>query len=88
MTPVTDEHAFWQLTSAAADIFRYRREHSDVKDGPWGFDRGNGSDDGSSAYAEFSHVAVSGWGKDVLVISARKQLDGSWKVSHKITRAA
>lgn len=89
MIPVTDEHKFWQLTpDAAAELFKYRDENSEVKDGPWGFDRGNASDDKTSAYAIFSHVAISGWGKDVLILSARKQADGSWRVTHEIERAA
>lgn len=88
MIPTTDEHKFWQSTSAAPDIFRYRREHADVKDGPWGFDRGGVSDDKSSAWAVFSHVALSGWAKDVLTISAKAQADGSWALAHDIKRAA
>jgi len=88
MIPVTDEHNFWQLTDAAAAIFDYKQEHPDVKDGPWGFDKGNISDDRKSAWADFSHVAISGWGKDELTLSARKQPDGSWAVTHEITRHA
>jgi hypothetical protein len=86
MIPATDEHKFWQLTSAAADIFAYRRENPAVKDGPWGFDRGNISDDKSSAYALFSCVNESGWGKDELTIFAKKQTDGQWTVTHEIRR--
>lgn len=88
MLPTTDEHKFWQLTQAAAEIFKYRREHTETKDGPWGFDRGGVSDDKTSAYTLFSHVALTGWGKDELTISAKHQPDGSWKVSHVIKRAA
>jgi len=86
MIPVTDEHEFRQLTSAAAEIFAYRGEDPAVKDGPWGFDRGNVSDDKASAYAQFSCANESGWGKDELTIFAKKQADGRWLVTHEIQR--
>lgn len=86
-SPVTDESKFWQLTSAAEPIFTYRREHFEISRSPWGFDRGSVSDDMKSAWASFSCVAVSGWGNDTMTISAGEQPDGSWKISHKVTRA-
>jgi hypothetical protein len=85
LLPTTDEHTFWQATSAASEIFRYKREHPEVKEMPWGFDRGNVSDDDESAYAIFSCTSITGWGKDELIIRAKKQPDGSWKLDHVIT---
>jgi hypothetical protein len=78
---VTDEHAFWNLTDAAEAIFKYHRETPAL----FGeFDRGGVSTDGGAAYAQFSSVALSGWGNDELVISATKTTGGDWKVKHTI----
>lgn len=87
MIRITDESDFWMYGEPAEEIFRYRQENPDVKDAPWGFDRGSVDREGSSAYAVFSHVAVSGWGNDTLYINARRETDGSWVVSHSIERA-
>jgi hypothetical protein len=82
-----DEDRFWNASPAAADIFKYRREHPELKDAVWGFDKGNVDEGGRSNYAWFSRTALSGWGKDKLVISAIQQANGSWKLAHTITLA-
>jgi hypothetical protein len=87
-TPVTDEGDFLQAAPAASEIFRYVRETPDISGSPWGFDRGNTSDDFTRVWANFSCVAVSGWGKDSLSVTAVKQPDGSWLLSHQVVRAA
>ncbi len=89
MIPVTDEHKFWQLTSAAESIFAFHRYEIPSLTGTsaWGFVRGNVSEDRADAYAAFSCRSASGWGDDELTISAKKQLDGSWNVSHTVRRA-
>lgn len=86
-TPITDESKFWQIAPAADLIFKYIDENSEISRSPWGFDNGNYSEDLSSVWASFSCVAVSGWGKDKLSISANKNSDGQWIMSHRVSRA-
>lgn len=83
MNRITDELKFWQASSAAEEIFRYRRENPDVRDMPWGFDHGFISDDKTIVTAVFSCTSITGWGKDELHVSA-KQSDGKWVLSHTI----
>jgi len=87
-SPISDKSKFWQVAPAADEIFRYAKEAPEISQSPWGFDRGNMSDDLSRVWASFSCVAVSGWGKDILTITAEKHADGSWSLSHQVTRAA
>jgi len=82
-----DEDKFWKSSPAAALIFAYRNENEDINTMPWGFDRGGISDDRRSTWASFSCVALSGWGKDMLTISATMTEDNSWQVTHTIKRA-
>ena len=86
-TPIQDEHKFWQLVPCAAQIFKYAKEHPEVGQTPWGFDSGNCSGELDKVWASFSSGAVSGWGKDRLHISAAKQIDGTWQLSHQLARA-
>jgi len=86
-TPIHDEHKFWQLMPCAAEIFKYAKGHPEVGQGSWGFDTGNCSDELDKVWASFSSVALSGWGKDRLHISAVKQSDGAWQLSHQLARA-
>ena len=86
-SPIKDEHKFLQLMPCAAEIFKYAREHPEVGQGSWGFDSGNHSDELDKVWASFSSVALSGWGKDRLHISAVKQRDGTWQLSHQLARA-
>ena len=90
MLLVTDEHKFWDLTSAAEHMFAYLRESIVELTGTsaWSFDRGNVSSNGDSAYAQFSCVGGSGLRTNKLVISAIKQPDGTWAVAHTVERAA
>ena len=85
--PVTDKSKFWDLSPAASEIFRYVEENPVISESPWGFDVGNVSDDNNSSYASFSCVAISGWGKDRLTVSASKQSNGAWLLSHRVERA-
>jgi hypothetical protein len=88
MPSFVGEHDFWQHSPAADQIFAYRRDNEEeLGSTAWGFDRGAVSDDGRSTWALFSHVALTGWGKDELVISASLQEDGNWEVTHRVTRA-
>ncbi|MDD2388161.1 MAG: hypothetical protein PHP23_00285 [Desulfobacterales bacterium] len=82
-----DEDKFWKCSPAAAEIFAYRRENKNITAMPWGFDRGGISDDRRSTWACFSCVALSGWGKDELTISATMNEDNSWKITHAIKKA-
>jgi hypothetical protein len=82
-----DEDKFWKQSPAASEIFAHRRNNPDINTMPWGFDRGFVSDDRRSTWAYFSCVALSGWGKDELTITASINEDGSWKISHEIKRA-
>jgi len=56
-TPIQDEHKFGQLMPCAADIFEYAKEHPEVRQGSWGFDSGNYSDELDKVWASFSSVA-------------------------------
>jgi hypothetical protein len=87
-TPITDKSKFWQVAPAADEIFRYVREAPEISESPWGFDRGNMSDDLSKVWASFSCVAVSGLGNDTLSVTATKQPNGSWVFSHQVARVA
>jgi hypothetical protein len=89
MIPVTDEHKFWDLTSAAEQMFAYLHETIPGLTGTsaWRFDHGNVTRDGRSAYAQFSCTAVSGLRKDKLVISAKRRSDGTWAIAHTVGRA-
>lgn len=87
-TFVPNEDKFWQVSPAAAEIFAYLKESEDVALMPWGFDNGGVSNDRRSTYANFSCVALSGWGKDELTISAALASDGSWQLKHAIKNAA
>jgi hypothetical protein len=82
-----EEDKFWKSSPAAAEIFAYRRENPDVNVMPWGFDRGGVSYDHRSTWAIFSCVALSGWGKDELTISALMNEDSSWQIKHSIKPA-
>lgn len=88
ITFVSNEDGFWQLSPAAAEIFAYLKENAEVTLMPWGFDNGGVSNDRRSTHANFSCVALSGWGKDELTISAALASDGSWQMKHAIKRAA
>jgi hypothetical protein len=61
MLPITDEHKFWDLTSAAEQMFAYLHEKIPKLTGTAarGFDRGNVSRDGSAAYAHLVWVGIS-----------------------------
>jgi len=85
-TFVLGEDQFWKMSPAAAEIFEYRRGQPDLAHA-WGFDRGGVSDDRRMTWADFSCVALTGYGRDELVISAVGQADDSWKLSHTIKRA-
>jgi hypothetical protein len=85
---VPNEDKFWQLSPAAAEIFAYLKENADVPPMPWGFDNGSVSNDRRSTHANFSCVALSGWGKDELTILAALASDGSSQMKHAIKRAA
>jgi hypothetical protein len=85
--PVQDEHKFWQLVPCAAEIFKYAKEHPEVGRSSWSFDSGNYSDGLDRVWASFSSGSISGWGKDRLHISAVKQSDGTWQLSHQLARA-
>ena len=87
-SPITDKSKFWQVAPGANEIFRYAKEAPEIAESPWGFDRGNMSEDLSKVWASFSCGSVSGWGKATLTITAEKQSDGSWSLSHQVTRAA
>ena len=86
-TPITEKRKFWQLAPAANEIFSYVQDEPEISQRPWGFDYGNISNDLSSVWASFSCVSVSGWGKDALTISATKQADGAWVLSHRVVYA-
>ena len=87
-TPITDKSKFWQAAPAATEIFHYVEQEPEISQSPWGFDRGNMSDDLTKVWASFSCVSVNGWGKDTLSVTATKQSDGSWSLSHQVARAA
>lgn len=86
-TFVLSEDKFWQLSPAASEIFAYLKENTEVALMPWGFDNGGVSNERNSTHANFSCIALSGWGKDELTISAVLSSDGSWKMTHAIKRA-
>jgi hypothetical protein len=90
MLPVTDEHKFWDLTSASEHIFAYLRKEIPelTRTNTWAFDRGNVSYSGDVAYAKFSCTGASPPLRDVLTISATKQPGGGWAISHTVERAA
>jgi hypothetical protein len=87
-TFIPNEDRFWQLSPVAAQIFAYLEENAEVAPMPWGFDTGVVANDRRSTHAYFSCVALSGWGKDKLTISAALTADGSWQLQHAIKRAA
>lgn len=82
-----DEDRFWSASPAAAEIFAYRREHPELQAMPWGFASGNVTEDNLSTWAIFECVSVSGWGKDKLTISAVRQPDATWKLTHTVQLA-
>lgn len=82
-----DEDRFWSASPAAAEIFEYRKNHPELQAMPWGFKSGNVAEDKQRTWATFECVSLSGWGKDELYISANRQPDGSWKLTHSIKRA-
>jgi hypothetical protein len=84
-TLVNDESSFWSDPIGEL-IFRYLRERRHILGAAWGFDRGSISEDGESASAVFSCVALSGSGKDELRVSAKKTVAGDWAVTHDIQR--
>ena len=86
--PIRDESKFWQVAPAANEIFRYVKDEPSIAASAWGFDSGNISKELDRVWASFSCVAVSGWGKDKLSVTAVKQPDGSWSLSHQVARAA
>ena len=86
-TPVQDEHKFWQIMPCAAEIFRHVKEHPEIAQSSWGFDSGNCSEELDKVWASFSFGSASGWGKDKLHVSATKQPDGTWLVTHQVSRA-
>lgn len=90
MLPVTDEHKFWDLTSASEHIFAYLREEIPEVTGTnaWVFDRGNVSYSGDVAYAKFSCAGAAAALPDTLTISATKKPDGGWGIAHTVERAA
>lgn len=87
MLPVTDEHAFWNLTDAAAEIFGYVDRLRDEIGHAFGFDKGSTTDDGDSAYAVFSCLSSAGIGRDVLTVSARRDSLSGWTVTHELQKS-
>ena len=81
-----DESKFWHISPAAEAIFNYLENNEEIKGSPWGFDRGFISKDFSISSAYFSCASVSGWGKDKLHIAAKKNVSGTWELSHTIER--
>lgn len=78
------EDAFWKGAPGAAEVFSYVREKVP---GPWGFDKGATDAPPRRTWAEFSHVALSGWGRDKLHVSASHDPSGEWRVTHTVMRA-
>jgi hypothetical protein len=87
-TFIPNEDRFWQLSPAAAEVFAYLKENAETALMPWGFDNGGVSNDLRSTHANFSCVALSGWDKEKLTISAALTSDGSWQLKHAIKHAA
>jgi hypothetical protein len=83
-TFVPSEEEFWRDSPAASEIFAYRNAHATSTTEAWGFDRGGVSDNRESTYAEFSCVAVSGYGRDRLMIQASRMKDGRWEITHTV----
>lgn len=86
-SPIKDKDKFWLIAPGANEIFSYVDETPEIAESPWGFDSGSMSDDLNSVWANFSCVSVSGWGNDKLLVAATMQTDGSWSLSHYVTRA-
>lgn len=86
--PIKDKSEFWNTSPAANEIFTYVEEELEISQSPWGFDSGNISEDLNSTWANFSCRSASGWGNDKLTVTAIKQADGSWLLSHKVQHAA
>lgn len=82
-----DESKFWDISPAAAEIFGYLETNKEISESPWGFDRGMINRYFSISSANFSCRSTSGWGKNELVITAKKTEDGVWEISHSIVRA-
>lgn len=85
MEIITDEAKFFILYAAAENMREYIREQPDIAGSPWGFDRATLVD--GRANAEFSCVALSGWGRDRLTVSAVQDGEG-WVYSHSLHREA
>jgi hypothetical protein len=88
ITFISSKDKFWNFSPAAGKIFAYLRENIELASGPWGFESGSVACDRKSTHATFSYVALSGWGKDQLDISATMTENGVWRIKHTITRAA
>ena len=61
-----NEDQFWLRSPAAAEIFEYQQSNSEFS--YMGFDSGGVSRDRRSTYAFFSGVALSGLGKDHVMV--------------------
>ena len=83
METITSEDAFWkQWPTLAGQVF----EHRDAIDqGIFGFD--SAIVDRDHASVKLSCVAVNGWGRDELWISASREPAGPWTLQHTIRRA-
>ena len=85
-SPIKDKSKFWQVAPAADEIFSYVKSKPEISNSPWGFDSGNMSDNLDQVWASFSCMAISGWGNDKLTVTAKKQMDKTWTISHNVTR--
>ena len=85
---ITDKLKFFQVASwAAEEIFIYRRENAEISTSAHGFDYGEVSEDKNIVTAVFSCLAISGRGKSILFISARKTKN-EISISHGLAGAA
>ena len=84
----SDKSKFFQISPAAAEIFDYLHENPEVSEQSWEFEKGYVSENWPTTSADFWWGARSGWGKDKLTISASKNEDGSWNISHTIKRSS
>lgn len=84
---ITDKDKFWIQVPVADSIFSYVKETPEISSSPWGFDGGDFNKESQYAFAQFSCTSISGWGKDILTVTAKKQTDGSWLIKHHVTQA-
>ena len=79
---LTEDELWKSAPKATAAIFDFKTAHKEWLS--FGFDKGGTGDRDDSAYAVFSRVALSGYGRDELTIQATPHRGDEYSVRHTI----